>query len=655
MEGRGVRAQGQRAAELLRAAARTGAVLATALSPWLFGSADPWAYLTVCLIAGLSSAAWLVSLMLEPQSRIRAPGVTLALLMLAALVVVQMLPLPAGLVAAVSPLAAEARSAQRAQFAETGASDFLPPGQKADAAATTISASPGSTVRSFWLLMAYVGVFLVLANCLSEWDQVRRAATVLAVSGFAMAFFAMVQGLSGTHRIYWFHTPRFGGTIFGPFTNRNHYAAQMNMLFAVAVGLLLAGGATRQARHLASRGGSGGSRLVLLGFGAVLMAASVGLSLSRGGISSLALALGIVGGVAAFHGGVRGRGKVLAAVAVLALGAVVWLGWRPVVERFGTLAEVARDPLNDTRSVALFDTLRLFATAPLLGSGFGSFQHTFSIFQSPSIQDLRWLHAHNEYAQLLAEGGLLGAFLFTVAAAAFVIHVWRRVRSAEKRGRLMVCGLAVGLVAVALHSLVDYGLHRPANAFLLAALCGLMVACVHLRGGSRRPRPQGGEARARRVLAVRVAALASLALVLSLATVELRDLRGELAFARLYRLSLLTDRLRDGAQLEAAVRNGSADSDLVLALADRNPDALWTVSATSLQWAGRPELNPILRLNLADRAVGAAVLAVRSAPSNYENWVQLARAFRGVGLAEQAASCLERARRLAPRAMVVDL
>jgi len=46
---------------------------------------------------------------------------------------------------------------------------------------------------------------------------------------------------------------------------------------------------------------------------------------------------------------------------------------------------------------------------------------------------------------------------------------------------------------------------------------------------------------------------------------------------------------------------------------------------------------------------------VRSAPSNYENWVQLARAFRGVGLAEQAASCLERARRLAPRAMVVEL
>ena len=46
---------GHKAEARLRQVARTGAVLAVALSPWLFGSADPWAYLTVCLIAACAA------------------------------------------------------------------------------------------------------------------------------------------------------------------------------------------------------------------------------------------------------------------------------------------------------------------------------------------------------------------------------------------------------------------------------------------------------------------------------------------------------------------------------------------------------------------------------------------------------------------------
>ncbi len=644
--------EGNPAGERLRGGARAGAVLAVALSPYLFGSAEPWAYLSVCLIAGLSVAAWLASLAMGAAPRLRAPWVTLALLALPALLVVQMLPLPAALADRVSPLAAGAREAQVEEFAGTGALDFVPPALKEPPRAPAASAAPAATARSLYLLAAYVGVFLVLANCLTEWEHVRRAATVLAASGFVMALFAMAQSLSGTHRIYWFHTPRFGGSIFGPFTNRNHYAEQMNMLLGVTLGLLLAGGAAdvrgTWRQRLAYLTSGAGARVALLGFGAVLMAASVCLTLSRGGISSLAAALGVVGGFLALRRGAPVRAGTLAAVAVLALAVVLWLGWRPMVDRLGTLAAVARDPLRDTRTVGYLDTLHLFAVAPLMGSGFGSFQHAFSIFQDPSIQGERWLHAHNEYAQLLAEGGVLGALLFAVAAGAFLLHVGRRLRGATEHGRLMSYGLAVAVLAVALHSFVDYGLHRPANAFLLAAVCGMAVACVHLTPRRRRAEP-------RRAVPLRIGALAALAVTASLMLGELGALRGELAFQRFYRLDLLTAHLQDPAELEAAVRNGAGEGDLVMELAGSNPDALWTVSAACERWAGRTELDPILRLNLADTSVCAAALAVRATPSNYENWLRLARAFRGVGLLTQAQACLQRADRLAPRAMKAEL
>ncbi len=64
-----MKSEGHLAGDRLRGGARTGAVLAVALSPYLFGSAEPWAYLTVCLIAGLSLAAWLASLTMGAAPR----------------------------------------------------------------------------------------------------------------------------------------------------------------------------------------------------------------------------------------------------------------------------------------------------------------------------------------------------------------------------------------------------------------------------------------------------------------------------------------------------------------------------------------------------------------------------------------------------------
>jgi hypothetical protein len=136
---------------------------------------------------------------------------------------------------------------------------------------------------------------------------------------------------------------------------------------------------------------------------------------------------------------------------------------------------------------------------------------------------------------------------------------------------------------------------------------------------------------------------------------ELGALRGELAFRRFLRLGVLAQRVGETAALEATVRNGAAEGDLVMELARGDPEALWSVSATSIRWAGRPELDPLLRLNVADTSVSAAALAVRAAPSNYENWLQLARAFRGIGLGQQARDCLARARAFAPRGLEVEL
>jgi len=235
-------------------------------------------------------------------AHLRARDLTVALLALVALVFLQTVPLPASVVRALSPLSAQAQEARVQLFRETAAAEFLPAGVKESPGWAALSASPRTTRRSFYLFAAYVGAFLVLANTVTERAHLRQAASAIVISSFVMAVFALAQKFSGTQDIYWFHTPRFGGSIFGPFTNRNHYAAHMNMAFRLSLGLLLAVSRVAEfhtlrtwREKLAWLSTGKASRITLTGFAAALMGASICVSLSRGGITSLAASLGVVG------------------------------------------------------------------------------------------------------------------------------------------------------------------------------------------------------------------------------------------------------------------------------------------------------------------------------------------------------------------------
>src|SRR5260370_16273513 len=94
--------------------------------------------------------------------------------------------------------------------------------------------------------------------------------------GAFYAFFALAQELTFNGKIFWVHSPQFHGSIYGSYVNHDHYAGLMEMLvpipFVLTMGHLLKGG-----------------KRVLVGFCAVLMASTIFLSGSRGGMIALVL------------------------------------------------------------------------------------------------------------------------------------------------------------------------------------------------------------------------------------------------------------------------------------------------------------------------------------------------------------------------------
>jgi hypothetical protein len=444
------------------------------LAPWSFGAVLPGALLAVAVIAlgaaalALGAGAW--------RGGVFLPAVPLwPLAGLAAVALLQLVPLPDGLHALIAP---GSHAVWRPALPEAAA-------VLGGAAARPVSVDPDSTLRGLALAGGLLLLSLVAAPALSGAHSAVRAVAVVGACGFALSAYAI------------FARARFGallyGTIavptlrpFGPFVNKNHFAGWVAMAALLVAGLTL--GLADRAR---GRGGdwttdprAGG---VILGCVAVLSMALAGLaSLSRGG--ALALVSGAVCLVAVrlFRGGSSHRRSGLLPSLVLAgvLGSIlVSLVPADAHERLRTLTG-APFRLDTWR-----DSLRLAASSPVVGSGLGAFHDAYPRFKR-GHGDVRVEHAENDYLETLGEMGAPGLAL---AVAGLVLLLAAAGRGVATQGDRVVRGIGAGalaaLAAVAVHSALDFNLRIPSNA-ALAALAG--AAAAGAAGVRPRPLPRAG-------------------------------------------------------------------------------------------------------------------------------------------------------------------
>jgi O-antigen ligase len=120
-----------------------------------------------------------------------------------------------------------------------------------------------------------------------------------------------------------------------------------------------------------------------------------------------------------------------------------------------------------------------------MGIGFGAYwiafpgYHDASGVFTPDEAEFRPLAAHNEYLELLASGGLIGGALGAWFLIALIKCSLERLRSSRDPFRRAAClGALLGMFGIAVHSLVDFGLHDTVNAFVFTAL--VVIATVNV-------------------------------------------------------------------------------------------------------------------------------------------------------------------------------
>jgi O-antigen ligase len=343
--------------------------------------------------------------------------------------------------------------------------------------------------RSAAIVLTFLLISLVIAsNFFVSRERLAVAGHLLVVYGLGLAIFALVQHFTWGGRLYWIR-PTLATFPFGPFANHNHFAGYMELLIPLPIALVLTRAVSREMR-------------VLYGFAAAIMGLAVVVSLSRGGLISLAAMLMFLvlvsirvpriwrteRGRREFHEadrkgpGAVGRFRAVAAqvivvaaiVAVIGAG-VLWIGADPVIQRV-TQSQTAEGSPQETFSTSRGwiwrDTITMIRANPVLGVGLGAYVTAFSLY-TKSDGSLRVPQAHNDYLQVVADCGIVGGLI----ALWFVVVVFRVVGRGLKSRDPLFSGLALGsgagIVGILVHSLFDFNLQIPSNALLFLVLAAV--------------------------------------------------------------------------------------------------------------------------------------------------------------------------------------
>ncbi len=342
-------------------------------------------------------------------------------------------------------------------------------------ASGAISQDPFATRFFLSKLAVYVVFFAACLNFVNSEDRIKKVVVIVIIFGSLIAFFGILLRLANPDGIYGLReTPQ--AVPFGPFVNQHHFAALMQMTSGVTLGLLFGDWIKRDKK-------------ILLVIGFVLMSVAAILTSSRGGLLGLVsvvafvVLFNVVSGRwsrirrSTFSNAKLGRNVATAAagaaLVLVIIGVVLFVGGGESLMR-GIGATQPGADFSSGRTHFWSIALKLFLENPVIGVGFEAFGVAYTRHDTWTGM-FRVEQAHNEYLQVLAEGGILGF----ACLGAFIYLLFRKSLRAIADGtgiaREAAIGALAGCFGILIHSFFDFPLRTPSNGFFFLLLCSIAV------------------------------------------------------------------------------------------------------------------------------------------------------------------------------------
>jgi O-antigen ligase len=327
-------------------------------------------------------------------------------------------------------------------------------------------------------VLVCAALFCAVVNNLYRQEYAQLIGFTMIFLAMGIAAYAVYQFFTHSNRV-WTAVSPYAGRASGTYISPDDLAGFLEQLLPLAVAYMLAGRIKPVTR-------------IFLGYAALVMAAGLVVTFSRGGW--IAAALGVLTVLIVLLGHRNHRLPALILLLVL-VGGGAWFARKYLTRTVAYMARVegtiqGGEKVLDYRRDMWRAAEQMWLDHFWWGVGPGHYDYRFREYRPARLQ-LRPGYAHNDYLNLLADWGAVGGLIVLAGMAAFAAGIWQswpHVRRAEtefKRGGgrsnrfAFFLGASAGLLALAAHSLVDFNLHIPANALLGVTLLALVSS--HLR------------------------------------------------------------------------------------------------------------------------------------------------------------------------------
>lgn len=324
-------------------------------------------------------------------------------------------------------------------------------------------------------ILVYASLFLILLNNAHRQEPIQIISFTLIGLGAVLAFLAIYQVLTGSHRVWNEMSPYVKRGI-GTYISPNHLAGFLEMLLPLALALTFVG----RAKHVTK---------IVLGYCALVMMAGLASTVSRGGWVASLVAVLLFFAFLVFHRTYRLPSLVFIAV-MIGVVVICFPRDRTTQMRLKNIVPETQSAAEEESRLAIWRSAwRMWQDYPWCGVGPAHFDQRFWNYRPEAVQGVA-IYVHNDYLNTLVDWGVVGGVLVLSAlglTAWGVKKTWRHVRISQadlggKSGSnkfALVLGGTLGLVAIGVHSFVDFNMHIPANAILAVTL--IAIVSSHLR------------------------------------------------------------------------------------------------------------------------------------------------------------------------------
>ena len=329
------------------------------------------------------------------------------------------------------------------------------------APALPISLTPYETLTTLFSFIPPLAIFCALARL----DAYRRdwlAAALLAATTLGILFGALQVVSAGSGPRWYLYPYTNVGLAVGFFADSNHMAT----LLVVAIPFIAAIAASARSRNIQRYSAT----LTILAGMLALIVLGIALNGSIAGYA-LAVPVSVSSAMLVLQRSSRLRPWLVAAIAasvVAAIGAIAASSMGTAKLGGGATTSVqSRVDILRTTGRAIADTMPL-------GSGLGSFQKVYRLYETPDSVTSVWvIHAHNDYVEIALELGLAGVILTVLFLIWWTNRVWAVWHRGE--GGAFARAASIATAAILIHSLVEFPL-RTAAISACFAMCLALLA-----------------------------------------------------------------------------------------------------------------------------------------------------------------------------------